>query len=358
MNFYHSFPRIPRLKRSTFDEYAIGLAILESIIKNGLLLTPEPLEIPQNYRSVRASPPNTTINQYRACFTLLERDDLLKKGGHANNFGSFAIGIDTLEARRLGILPTFYYYKNAALPSEEEDSGLSQEILFRLAEIRRILAVLATVEAKSSIDNERAKSVDYLNEVGLTLEDEGAVAKRLRALKVVEADHIVDLFETDRVAAWNLAEWVELILSVFQTADSAKRNRHLAYLSQREWRIIQLYTQNLICIPLDKSISCRLEPHLRNIAARTYQDIVEIRKRYGLGFLPDCTFLLVGTTRRRVRAFIEEIVVPACCKNEVLALLMKYQLSFVFEPISESKHVAFVRKQGHRISAMPGDRDA
>jgi hypothetical protein len=273
---------------------------------------------------------------------LLKREDLLKEGGHTNDFGNFAIGLDTLEARRLGILPTFYYYKNAANPSELEDSGLSQEILFRLAEIRRILAVLATIEAKSSIDTARTKSIDYLYEVGLTLEDEGDVAERLLALCAVEADQIVGLFETDRVAAWNLAEWVEIILSLFQTADSARRNRHLAYLSQREWRIIQLYTQNLVCIPLDKNIAQRLDPPLRNLSKRACQDLVKLRRRYGLDFSPDQTFLLVGTSQHHVRTFIKEIVVPTCCKKKVLAMLERHQLSFDFESISESKHITFV----------------
>ena len=354
MKFYHSFPRRPHSRSSTFDENTIGLAILESIIKNGLLLTPESLKIPPNPRSVRASPPYTFINQYRACFTLLDRKDLLKKGGHAKNFGNFAIGLDTLEARKLGILPTFYYYKNTAKLSELEDSGLSQEILFRLSEIRRILAVLATIEAKSSIDTERTKSVDYLSKVGLTLDDEGDVAKRLLALRATEADQIVGLFETDRVPAWNLAEWVELILSVFQTADSVKRNRHLAYISQREWRIIQVYTQNLICIPLDDNIARRLETRLRNIAARTCQDIVKIR---GLDFSLDRTFLLVGTTQHLFHAFIEEIVVPADCKKKVCDLLRRYQLLFDFDSILESEYVVFLRKHKHRNCAIQKSRN-
>ena len=344
MKFYHSFPRKPRLKNSAFDESSIGLAILESIIKNGLLLTPESLEIPPNPRSVRAFPPCTHIKQYRACFTLLERKDLLKKDGHLKIFGHFAIGLDTFEARKLGILPTFYYYKNTAKLSEFEDSGLSQEILFRLSEIRRILAVLATIEAKSSIDSNRTRSIEYLSKVGLTLNDEGDVAKKLLALRTTEADQIVDLFETDRVAAWNLAEWVELILSVFQTADSVKRNRHLAYISQHEWRIIQLYTQNLICIPLDYNIACQLEPRLSNIAKQTYRDIFEICRKYGLDFSLDQTFLLVGTSQHHVRSFIEEIVVPAYCKKRAITLLKKHHLLSDFDLISESEYVVFVRK--------------
>ena len=54
-----------------------------------------------------------------------------------------------------------------------EDSGLSEEILFRMAEIRRVMIALATIESASGLDPERKRPPEYLRAVGLTLEDEG-----------------------------------------------------------------------------------------------------------------------------------------------------------------------------------------
>jgi len=109
--FYHCFPRAPsNASLSTCDLDEIGLKILEQILRFGLLLTPEELEIPPNPLSDLDTPPLTRIIQRRACFTLVSREELYE-GPIIRQFGEFAIALDSHEARELGIVPTLYYYK-------------------------------------------------------------------------------------------------------------------------------------------------------------------------------------------------------------------------------------------------------
>lgn len=326
MLFYHAFPPPRRAAPE------LGLPILSNIIKHGMLLCPESLVVPPNPWSDRAEPPRTTIIQRRACFTLLSQEDLLRGVGnvqgargrrrsdevpnHAAEFGPFAIGLDTREARELGILPVFYYYQPGADVGIQSDPGVSQDIVFRLAELRRLAIALARVEALAHPHKPNYRSPDDLERWGLSLKDEPDVDRLLRDLKQRDAELIARHLGTDRVPAWNLAEWIEIILAAFQTADSRSRSHHLAWFQQREWRLVQLYLGTICCLPL---LTSAVTPEPSDIKARRESAAADILQLVPKEWHPEL-HLLLGTADRPFRAFVKEIIAPKQYADHVLKL--------------------------------------
>jgi hypothetical protein len=282
-----------------------------------MVLAPEELEIPQNPLSDLAFPPKTIVEQRRACFTLMSRDELLQPGGHTKAFGEFTIGLDALEARRLGIMPTIYYYRPCSdgKPSAEEaaiDGGLSQEILFRMSEARRVVLALAHIEAISARQSGQFKSEDYLRRAGLTLDDEPNVASAIANLEEASSKRILNYFETDRVSACNLVEWLEIILSLFQTADSKNRNTPLEYFAQREWRLIQAYSHGFHCLPLSAEKSLNLpNEESRAYANACREHLTEVIRKAKSKLNAESCYLFVGLPEKHFRDFITEIIVPS-----------------------------------------------
>lgn len=90
--FYHSFP--------PSNDRALGLKVLESILRYGFLLTPEKQVFVQT-RNLG----EMTIVQKRACFTAIPSREL---GAHANAFGPFALEFEPQALRDFGVLPVVY----------------------------------------------------------------------------------------------------------------------------------------------------------------------------------------------------------------------------------------------------------
>ena len=93
--FYHNFPRRP-----SQHDYRLGLGILSSILKRGLLLTPELAHAPR-YGNLE---PKIFIQQ-RVSFTALTPSELRQ---HADFFGEFSLEYDTSVLRSFGVLPALY----------------------------------------------------------------------------------------------------------------------------------------------------------------------------------------------------------------------------------------------------------
>src|SRR5262249_1667377 len=144
MELFHCFPR-PR--DSTAGLVAAGATpkqsvstiaqlILESILKFGLLCTPERLHIYPDQETTNErqkirlwnGPLEYSHAQSRFCATLCTAEELFKAkirgvvpgpegpviGGdnwlsHADLFGPYAVSFDPVLSRRLGIVPTVYY---------------------------------------------------------------------------------------------------------------------------------------------------------------------------------------------------------------------------------------------------------
>lgn len=329
-SFFHSFPR-PGSWGSRDSEVTVGMRILESVFKDGLLLTPESLTIPPNPDSSRERPPTSDVMQRRACFTLLDEDALLQGSEHQRAFGSFAIGISSYAGRTIGFLPTIYYYSAyiASAGHLPPDSGLSQQLLFRLGEIRKLLIALAWVEARTglhqtdedAVRQEEVKSEEYLERFGLTLDDEldadegPQLAERLRHLDNCLAKQFYLHINTDRVRAWNLAEWMTILLSLLQTADSKRRNRHLAYFQQREWRVIHAYSPGVTI----QSLGDGLDYYRQHF---DWSHIIasgsKVDKRH-------CS-LLTHVQGRPFHTLIDTVMVPTSVRSELSDFLSRYEL--------------------------------
>jgi hypothetical protein len=92
--FYHSFPRHHEHDR----DFSLGLGILRSILKNGLLLTAE--AFPRSGQH-----PHVDFVQSRVCFTSAMPSDLRK---HSRAFGKFSIEFKGEVLRAFGVQPAFY----------------------------------------------------------------------------------------------------------------------------------------------------------------------------------------------------------------------------------------------------------
>lgn len=323
MRLYHCFPRRAAASPCISGDWQLGHAMLSCILRSGLLLTSEELTIPPNRDSDIPNPPSTEVTQYRACFSLNDENAVLSTGGLSDHFGEFAIALDSLHARTLGIVPTIYYYKTENEdPDSSPDSGVSAEILNRLAEVRRILIAIAHVETKAFPQKkERYRDKSYLAKHGLTLEDESAVWRSLHALTQSDARHMYDCLNNERVAAWNLAEWIEMTLSMFQTADSKVRNRHLAYFSQREWRVIQHFSETINCWPLDRQVRQEFDSFAQRALTSAESQILRINEEFGVEIPANDCFLLHSAQGIKFRHFVQEVICPTKHANNTEKIL-------------------------------------
>lgn len=242
-------------------------------------------------------------------------------------FGDFAIGLDPIEARALGAMPTFYYYRlerrsggpSPSIPShlahaDLGEFGPSSEILYRLAEMRALLIALAHVEARGAPADRALYPVEKLRARGYVLDKEDRVSYALSRLDHSFARQIHSCIDTDRVPAWNMVEWIDILLNAIQIADDSTSNSSLRYYQQREWRIIQLLSPLIDCHAVN--------PTARVAGARFFndrqqRDVLHILQKHGVmqGFDLDLenTFILCGTTERTLRSFVREVIVPATC---------------------------------------------
>lgn len=313
MLLYHSFPRgVEKGSRANQQ----GIVQLAMMMEHGLLMTPEDLVIPQNRRAVNRESPKTKFRQTRACFTLATREELWRRDrrrasrgeleSHSALFGEFAIGLDPVRARLLGAVPVIYFY------SDPSDTNLTHEILFYLRELRSLVIALARLEAKAAIPERDTLDAAALDAVGYLLEGDPVVEKRIGKVSASAARAAVDLLDTDRLPAWNLVDWIDATLDLFQTADSRTTLGSLAYYQQREWRIVRLFAPHLRCYRLSSDHT------LDGIAAMDRADQIQLRER--LQYLNrdfftderlDDSAILIGTDRKPFFDFVQEIICPS-----------------------------------------------
>lgn len=325
-----------------FDQKQLetSFAILRLILLRGLLCTPERFKIyadPATERAcklalLRRHLPHDILVQSRACFTLMDGmhelsqqyhvspDDPLKLLSHADIFGPFAIGLDALEARSLGILPTVYTYQS---PSEVDltraECGvvpLASQIIHRLDEIRTLLKILSQIEAKSELFQSDILSVKDLRELGVKLQHELAIKTELAKLRKHQAKEIVHLLNSDRVAAWSLLDFVNMMLSLYQFADSTYEQAPLAFFRQKEWRLVHHMRRGLSWFSLGE------HSRLTDPDPEDYSDDREAIREYvkrtrsfreatdSAEFLSKC-WVLHQCDSKPFRAFIRLIVVPS-----------------------------------------------
>lgn len=334
MLLYHAFPRKGSGKGDKIETLQKGVDILALLMSYGLVLTPETLKLPRDPRAPDlGEPPRTCFDQERACFTLVAREDLRtprlarRSGGasasHTDIFGEFAIGLDPVRARRLGMVPVLYFYDGDGY------ANMSRELLFRLRDLRTLTVALARIEARGAMPDRDVRSERELLEMGIALEGEPRVAERLDALQPQLARHVHELLDTNRVPAWNLVEWLDIALNLFQTADSRTTPGSLAYFQQREWRIVRLFgdhvAYHLLRSPDDvgddtfASVRHDLRAQLQGIDSDFFDD-----RRL------DSSSLLSGAGGERFFDFVDEIVCPVPAAPAVHDLLMQARIDDAF----------------------------
>lgn len=380
MLLYHSFSR-PALGCALEDQVEINLQILDLILRIGLLLTYEPLHLLQDPIALRVtkaadaaqqreywrmvsnyvgrSPSRSefrswsnnghVVDQSRACFTLLRREELFDPKprtaytsndqrtwkSHVSLFGSFSIGIDPIEARSIGILPTNYFYP--FYHSASGVVGLSNQFIFRLLDLQRICAVLAEIEAKvGRYEYDDGEEIDFpcsatlLDRWGITLNDD-EVAAALNDVTSTNARKIFELFSVDRVRACDLHDFIQMLLGAHQTSDSSLGISPLEFYQQREWRVIfhMRRDASLRWIPLasdDDAVALPNGPVKRWRAEVLCFLFEDENPDLGDPWLKNAR-ILTHVEGNPFHELIREIVVPDYAEKRVRCLLQKNNLS-------------------------------
>jgi hypothetical protein len=320
LKLYHSFPRPALRHTSSFDLAALGVEALHMMINFGAVLTPEDLIVPRNPAASPDGPARTQFPQERVCFTLMNREELDEPGpggrSHAEQFGPFAIGLDPIRARALGVVPVMYFYGGT------HAINVSYEMLYRLRELRTLLSALARVEARAGRRGREVPPGLELDDLGLAEIDRAPLSPRIEALSPDEARAVAGLFDTERVPAWNMIEWIDIILNFFQTADSKTTSDSLAYFQQREWRIVRLFGEHAQChaISLTDDIDrpdCYPMALRREMRAR----LIDLDPDFFSDVRLDRSFVMVGTAELSFFEFVDEVVVPHAAERAAARLL-------------------------------------
>ncbi len=314
---FHAFPGPSRGSLSERQTTAdLGIAQLDLMMRYGLLLTPEHLHIPKNDAAVNREPPKKDFRQARACFTLVENreelwrntrlDEYGQPTSHVGLFGEFAVGIDPIRARELGAIPAIYFYSGG----DSAHARVSHEILFTLRELRSVAIALARLEAKARIEGRDTLDAATLDAVGYVLDGDPIVRERIEAADHHSARAAVDLLDTDRRPAWNLVDWIDGMLDLFQTADSRHCPESLAYYHEREWRIAPLFSSGVRCRRL-KVEKANGEKELPAWVRELRGKLLSIDRDFFSEEVLDDSVILHGTHDQTFFDFVEEIVCPA-----------------------------------------------
>lgn len=352
MKLFHAFPRSrPNAENSvgiadTTDRNRLGLRILESILSDGLLCTPEKFKLYPNPNTeneekkefIRKGEPHFKIVQSRACFTLSETIELRKGYNmllgensryvtHTDLFGEFAIGLDPIEARELGIVPTFYYYNNQTMDPVGKIPGLGEQIIERLDETRTLFSILSYIETMANPERtDLFQSQEKLREMGIVVAFEQNIQNKLARLPEELAKLFFELLDTDRVPGWNLVDFINMMLSLYQKTDSTVEDAPLAFFQQREWRLVHHMCEGLNWFGLGNHHAYRNPNALafaKNI--KRIQDLAKDLssskdKDYFSWFFDHC-WVMAGTYKKHFRDYIREIVVPADCYDSAKSIV-------------------------------------
>lgn len=329
---------------STMNAALIQLAFLGAY---GLLLTPEPMAIPANPNAPKSAGMKSEFSQCRASFTLIDRSDLWTPGAttqfrvegksHADLFGAYAIGIDAVDAREFGVAPVSYYYSGL------EAQNRTHELLFRLRELHNLCSLLALVESRIGAKDAISKC-DLLRRDLFPRGVDDAVA-RIEAADQEALRNFHDLIDTDRPAAWRLADNLEILFDTFQTADSNTSIGSLAYYEQREWRITRAFGDHLDVRslgPPDEDTKSKIRSFDDRQALR---DVLSSSDGYFTDERLDACVVVAGTSERRFFDFVREVIAPAGSPaDRVGAWLDKFAGVFVSSACNKGAHVVFERR--------------
>lgn len=216
--FFHSFPRLRR-NESRDRQLEKGSRIAASLLKNGLLMSPENYSLPVIDDAGQVSD-SLNATQRRACFTELPAAELPQ---HSRTFGPFALAYSIERLRQLGALPVFY------IPTPIQEgylSNLGLEILLGITDAARLVGTLAMIQRKL------AESPD------LQLKFRGTVVNYSLHESAAIRSFIDTLFESALADATTTDFRLGAAASCFYPTENAEYTEQLAYYRQREWRIV------------------------------------------------------------------------------------------------------------------------
>lgn len=340
MKLFHAFPRPPHRtdsekrvvrEKTSDDDRLKGLEVLRLILTHGLLCTPEKFKLYPNYNTLNAEKQeilrekrhHDMVIQSRACFTLADSLDLSKEyellqdnqpqyASHTDLFGEFAIGLDPLDARELGIMPTVYYYRHDIENPYTRMAGLGSQIVERLDEIKCLFSVLSYIEAKA---HNQLPQPEILRSMGVEVRYQKDIEAALAKLKPEDTELIFRLFNTDRVPAWNLVDFIGIMLSLYQTTDSTIEDAPLAFFQQREWRLVHHMMRGLTWFGIGDHPPAR-DPlanqfrYAKEEIKKFLYSVFSKKGKHDLTWFFNHSWVLEGTDELHFRDYVREIVVP------------------------------------------------
>jgi hypothetical protein len=198
--FYHSFPRVNKKADENLDDNNLrGFKVLESIVRNGLLITPEVLNLPFKLEEWQ-----NPVVQHRCCFTLIERTKL---DDHCRVFGSFSIEWNTYFLKKIGVTPVFYL----PLFDFESDNHMelvSPKFLYRM--------------------------LNYHEYARCCSED---IESRIKQAELVGDSISIDKYRSDKGFYDDMKGWFEGLKNMVYPIDHKRYTEENGYYMQREWKL-------------------------------------------------------------------------------------------------------------------------
>jgi hypothetical protein len=337
---YHSFPRRWRNKAECV---AKGLSILESFIESGLLLTPEHVAWPPEFRQgVRVAEGLVSYHR-RACFTHLLPEELSE---HAKEFGPFCIEFDNWRLRMLGGIPVFY------LPVEAEYKGylgVGLALASRLADFQTLLERLKAFQEVCAPIADKSTSV-----IGAPDGSGGImVGPQIRGAKMVHFDKkLMDFIKANnqafeppnlsgptpfganvgsvesllRMLTWGIQSFdiqlgaIQAFGGFFYPTERLGAGDLLSYYRQREWRIVG--SMMLEGVAGTRTLSDDEKARLLKLDSEFFGRPIKLRDGREPRVVDECVFLS-EVDKKRVLEYASRIVCPASAKSAVEGLLRK-----------------------------------
>ena len=199
------------------------MKILESIVENGLLLTPESIEWEEPLENGTLG--TKMISIAKSCsFTEIP---LNKLKTHSAKFGYFSIEFDIEVLRKLGAIPVFYLPK--APDCDDSLESLASSLMVRMGEIQEFLNNLGKLEKWAEENSEKKMFFPKLVICG-----EQRIGR-------FNSEAIKDIIEFCRGHSQSMS----ILINAFRyfngfhyPAENYRYNNRMDYYRQREWRIV------------------------------------------------------------------------------------------------------------------------
>ncbi|WVX48279.1 hypothetical protein ROLI_013590 [Roseobacter fucihabitans] len=232
--------------------------------------------------------------------------------------------------------PVTYYYG----PDPSKGSyPLSSANLHALLEIRELLSQLTLLEAKQDLaDNpttsEYQKVQPFFKEAGIELlyqpvERLSILHRKREMLSPEQIRPVLECLQTDKRPLWQLVEAIDLIVGLFQNADSSSLGTSMYYYSQMEWRITRSLAPSFLGVPMEGELhfdNDELENRIDSARMSKAKSLLKVSEIYGdpsEGVDIGQCYLVIGSllTSKKFRDYVDVIICPAPFVSEVRTLI-------------------------------------